>query len=221
MVTASSCPLWPSDLTLPPIYRVLSTAGAAACATLVVVLLSWNTGSSSAGEVALAQQGQLGLMTMLSGDPYWDEHNVANASPYQLSTTPSQHWGGMGSEGYGTPQWDNTGWNAHYHPRDGASMDSESMEPWYWRKVSPRPTPFRSFPPLSLACPLSTPHSRPSPELGPRHRARASTTSTPGKPRTAIRCFRRPTAGNRRCSGASSSVRDGRARSGAGGQVHE
>jgi hypothetical protein len=44
------------------------------------------------------------------------------------------HWGGAGSENYGTPQWDNTGWNAHYHPRDGASMDSESMEPWYWRK---------------------------------------------------------------------------------------
>jgi hypothetical protein len=44
------------------------------------------------------------------------------------------HWGGAGSENYGTPAWDNTGWNAHYHPRDGASMDSESMEPWYWRK---------------------------------------------------------------------------------------
>lgn len=44
------------------------------------------------------------------------------------------HWGGVGSENYGTPLWDNTGWNAHYHPRDGASMDSESMEPWYWRK---------------------------------------------------------------------------------------
>ena len=44
------------------------------------------------------------------------------------------HWGGEGSENYGTPLWDNTGWNAHYHPRDGASMDSESMEPWYWRK---------------------------------------------------------------------------------------
>ena len=44
------------------------------------------------------------------------------------------HWGGAGSENYGTPDWDNTGWNAHYHPRDGASMDSESMEPWYWRK---------------------------------------------------------------------------------------
>jgi len=26
------------------------------------------------------------------------------------------------------------GWNAHYHPRDGASMDSESMEPYTWRK---------------------------------------------------------------------------------------
>ena len=38
------------------------------------------------------------------------------------------HWGGEGSENYGTPLWDNTGWNAHYHPRDGASMDSESME---------------------------------------------------------------------------------------------
>ena len=44
------------------------------------------------------------------------------------------HWSGVGSENYGTPLWDNTGWNAHYHPRDGASMDSESMEPWYWRK---------------------------------------------------------------------------------------
>mmetsp|Transcript_21634 Transcript_21634/g.33852 ORF Transcript_21634/g.33852 Transcript_21634/m.33852 type:complete len:190 (+) Transcript_21634:52-621(+) len=44
------------------------------------------------------------------------------------------HWGGVGSEGYGTSSWDNTGWNAHYHPRDGASMDSESMEPYTWRK---------------------------------------------------------------------------------------
>uniref|UniRef100_A0A0C3UE88 Uncharacterized protein n=2 Tax=Guillardia theta (strain CCMP2712) TaxID=905079 RepID=A0A0C3UE88_GUITC len=44
------------------------------------------------------------------------------------------HWGGVGSEGYGTSAWDNSGWNAHYHPRDGASMDSESMEPYTWRK---------------------------------------------------------------------------------------
>eukprot|EP00960_Hanusia_phi_P046171 757665-Hanusia_phi.AAC.4 len=49
-------------------------------------------------------------------------------------TSSSEHWGGVGSEGYGTPAWDGTGWNANYHPRDGASMDSESMEPWYWRK---------------------------------------------------------------------------------------
>jgi len=26
------------------------------------------------------------------------------------------HWGGVGSEGYGTPAWDNTGWNAHVRP---------------------------------------------------------------------------------------------------------
>ena len=44
------------------------------------------------------------------------------------------HWGGVGSEGYSTSSWDNTGWNEHYHPRDGASMDSESMEPYTWRK---------------------------------------------------------------------------------------
>eukprot|EP00960_Hanusia_phi_P065859 766236-Hanusia_phi.AAC.1 len=35
-----------------------------------------------------------------------------------------KHWGGVGSEGYGTSAWDNSGWNEHYHPRDGASMDS-------------------------------------------------------------------------------------------------
>eukprot|EP00286_Rhodomonas_abbreviata_P025772 CAMPEP_0181310750 /NCGR_PEP_ID=MMETSP1101-20121128/12758_1 /TAXON_ID=46948 /ORGANISM="Rhodomonas abbreviata, Strain Caron Lab Isolate" /LENGTH=200 /DNA_ID=CAMNT_0023417411 /DNA_START=41 /DNA_END=643 /DNA_ORIENTATION=- len=46
----------------------------------------------------------------------------------------SNHWGGVGSEGYGTASWDNSGWNAHYHPRDGASMNSESMEPYFWRK---------------------------------------------------------------------------------------
>jgi len=45
-----------------------------------------------------------------------------------------KHWGGVGSEGYGTSAWDNSGWNEHYHPRDGASMDSESMEPYTWRK---------------------------------------------------------------------------------------
>ena len=44
------------------------------------------------------------------------------------------HWGGVGSEGYSTSSWDKTGWNEHYHPRDGASMDSESMEPYTWRK---------------------------------------------------------------------------------------
>jgi hypothetical protein len=52
----------------------------------------------------------------------------------QILYSSEGHWRGAGSEHYGTPQWDNSGWNAHYHPRDGASMDSESMEPWYWRK---------------------------------------------------------------------------------------
>mmetsp|Transcript_19587 Transcript_19587/g.14041 ORF Transcript_19587/g.14041 Transcript_19587/m.14041 type:complete len:227 (-) Transcript_19587:47-727(-) len=65
----------------------------------------------------------------------------AGASPQALLSMPvgtvlygGHHWGGVGSEGYGTKDWDNTGWNAHYHPRDGASMDSESMEPYTWRK---------------------------------------------------------------------------------------
>jgi len=26
------------------------------------------------------------------------------------------HWGGVGSENYGTPSWDNSGWNAHVSP---------------------------------------------------------------------------------------------------------
>jgi len=51
-----------------------------------------------------------------------------------VSLYGGSHWGGVGSENYATPEWDNTGWNEHYHPRDGASMDSESMEPYTWRK---------------------------------------------------------------------------------------
>jgi len=54
--------------------------------------------------------------------------------PVGMSLYGGHHWGGVGSEGYGTSSWDNTGWNAQYHPRDGASMDSESMEPYTWRK---------------------------------------------------------------------------------------
>jgi len=59
---------------------------------------------------------------------------AAAASRLQKLYGAAGHWGGVGSEGYGTKDWDNSGWNSHYHPRDGASMDSESMEPWYWRK---------------------------------------------------------------------------------------
>jgi hypothetical protein len=55
-------------------------------------------------------------------------------APRVLQLYGGEHWGGVGSEGYGTKKWDNSGWNAHYHPRDGASMDSESMEPYTWRK---------------------------------------------------------------------------------------
>ena len=70
-----------------------------------------------------------------AGAGYATGSGLAQAFPAgsQQGESPG-HWGGVGSENYGTPQWDNTGWNAHYHPRDGASMDSESMEPWYWRK---------------------------------------------------------------------------------------
>jgi hypothetical protein len=74
--------------------------------------------------------------------PMMERTTGMQTNPYEGGYGPSGsqqgeqpgHWGGEGSENYGTPLWDNTGWNAHYHPRDGASMDSESMEPWYWRK---------------------------------------------------------------------------------------
>jgi hypothetical protein len=80
--------------------------------------------------VAVAAVASVALLAIVSG--------VAGPSAL-LARQPQMlygghHWGGVGSEGYGTKQWDNTGWNAHYHPRDGASMDSESMEPYTWRK---------------------------------------------------------------------------------------
>jgi len=73
--------------------------------------------------------GSVGLVSSLKASSFLG----ATLSGSQQGEKPG-HWGGEGSENYGTPQWDNTGFNAHYHPRDGASMDSESMEPWYWRK---------------------------------------------------------------------------------------
>uniref|UniRef100_A0A7S0N5N5 Uncharacterized protein n=1 Tax=Cryptomonas curvata TaxID=233186 RepID=A0A7S0N5N5_9CRYP len=49
----------------------------------------------------------------------------------------SDHWGGVGSknyeEGKAATKWDNSGWNADYHPRDSSSGDGESMEPAWWR----------------------------------------------------------------------------------------
>jgi len=49
----------------------------------------------------------------------------------------NEHWGGVGSENYGTAKWDNTGYNEGYHPRDSSSADGESMEP-AWTRMGPR-----------------------------------------------------------------------------------
>ncbi len=101
---------------------VLATAG-----------LQGAAGTDAPFPVAKMQLGDRGDSPLLETSPQASHLGGYGTSGSQQGEQPG-HWGGVGSENYGTPLWDNTGWNAHYHPRDGASMDSESMEPWYWRK---------------------------------------------------------------------------------------